>query len=171
MPKPKLDPAHVERLRRSTIKLIHVAKRQLGVDDDNYRTILHAATGKTSCKDMSLPELNRAMDSFRKLGFTPTSSEPKRGKKLSPRTRHKQPISKTQIDKIRALWITAYQEGVVSSRYEDGPGGLNQFVRRMTQVDRIDWLKSPYQANKVIEGLKAMLRRAGVEVESGRPHP
>lgn len=167
---PKLNPKDLDKLRKQQIRLIHVAKRQMGLDDENYRTVLYRATnGKTSCKDMTLGELNQAMDAFRKLGFKPASPGGK-GKKLSPRSRHKQAKDKTQIDLIRALWIEAFQAGVVRNRHEDGEGGLNQFVNRLTKIQRVEWLRDPEQASKVVEALKAMLRRRGIYVSSGVAH-
>jgi phage gp16-like protein len=142
--------------RKQAIKLIHVAKRQLGLSEDDYRTVLASATGKESCAEMSLPELNRVMDRLRELGFKPSGGQKAKGRKLSPKTRHKDPATKTQIDKIRALWIACAEVGAVSNRYEQG---LNAFVKRMAKVERVDWLRSSYDANKVIEALKAMYER------------
>ncbi|EGE4001738.1 regulatory protein GemA, partial [Shigella flexneri] len=36
----------------SLIKLIHVARRDLQLDDDTYRTFLVQCTGKTSCREL-----------------------------------------------------------------------------------------------------------------------
>ncbi|EFY6253291.1 regulatory protein GemA, partial [Shigella sonnei] len=37
--------------RTSLIKLIHVARRDLQLDDDTYRAFLVQHTGKTSCRE------------------------------------------------------------------------------------------------------------------------
>ena len=42
--------------RKRAITTIHVLKAQAGMDDDDYRTMLHAQTGKASCKDMDIVE-------------------------------------------------------------------------------------------------------------------
>ncbi|EIE1896817.1 DUF1018 domain-containing protein, partial [Escherichia coli] len=55
--------------RASLITLIHVAKRDLQLDRETYTSALLAATGKTSCRDMSPDELSRVLDVFKKRGF------------------------------------------------------------------------------------------------------
>ncbi|HAX8515344.1 TPA: DUF1018 domain-containing protein, partial [Escherichia coli] len=55
--------------RASLITLIHVAKRDLQLDHDTYTSALLAATGKSSCRDMSPGELSRVLDVFKKRGF------------------------------------------------------------------------------------------------------
>jgi phage gp16-like protein len=140
-------------MRKRMLALIHIARKQLNLDEDTYRAVLVAVTGKESCRTMDVTELNAVIQHFESKGFKPTGGKKK---KLSPRTRHKPESLKTQIDKIRALWIECYQLGVVKDRYE---GALNAFVKRMTGIERVDWLKSGYDGNKVVEALKAMKER------------
>lgn len=138
--------------RTRMIRVIHTAKRSLKLSDDEYRDAIEAATGKRSCSDMDAAELQGAIEHFRSLGFKPKG---KPGKKLSPKTRGTA-AAEDQRSKIRALWITCYQLGVVENRYEQG---LNAFVRRQTGVDRVDWLVRADHCNTVIEALKAMKKR------------
>ena len=49
--------------------LIHIAKAQLGMDDDTYREMLKNLTGKTSSKDLTPFEFDRVMRHLRRLGF------------------------------------------------------------------------------------------------------
>ncbi|HBQ4197611.1 TPA: DUF1018 domain-containing protein, partial [Escherichia coli] len=56
-------------MRGKLISTIHVAKRELALDDETYTSALLAATGKTSCRDMSADELSRVLDVFKKRGF------------------------------------------------------------------------------------------------------
>ncbi|EEC8688440.1 TPA: phage protein GemA/Gp16 family protein, partial [Escherichia coli] len=53
-------------MRGKLISAIHVAKRELALDDETYTSALLAATGKTSCRDMSPDELSRVLDVFKK---------------------------------------------------------------------------------------------------------
>jgi phage gp16-like protein len=48
---------------------IHIAKSRLDLDDDTYRDLLKAQTGKTSCAKMTVAELAKVMDRMRELGF------------------------------------------------------------------------------------------------------
>jgi len=154
-----------EDLRRNLLAKIHIAKKQLGLEEDAYRSLLKQVTGKESAKDLKAGELVKVLEEFGSLGFrvqgkpSPQTSPRGRGSqtkgKLSPQTRDKNPLEKTQVDKIRALWIEGYQVGVIKNRYEEG---LNGFVRRMFKVERVEWL-SWEQSQKCIEAIKAMVER------------
>jgi Protein of unknown function (DUF1018) len=135
----------VQASRKAIIGKIHIAKKQLGIDDDNYRAMIANLTeGETSCKDCSHKELGIIMDALVGLGFKPTKPKTK----LSPKA-SKIP---TQADKIRAMWIDLYQSGVVRNRGDDA---LQHFVKRLTGVDRVEWLNHP-QAVAVIAALTKM---------------
>ena len=58
---------------------------------------------------------------------------------------------------MRAQWIELHNLGLVKDRSD---AGLLKFCKRLTGVDRLEWL-TPVQASKAIEGLKAMRQRAG----------
>lgn len=60
-----------EKTRRAMIAKIHIAKRELGLDDKAYRYILVRATGKDSCKKMNPVELETVLQVFYRLGFVP----------------------------------------------------------------------------------------------------
>lgn len=60
--------------KTALIAKIHIAKKTLCLDDDTYRDVLRLATsGKTSCKDMDIAELERVLYAMQKKGFKPTS--------------------------------------------------------------------------------------------------
>jgi Protein of unknown function (DUF1018) len=131
--------------RNAILGKIHIAKKKLGIEDEDYRAMIANLTeGKTSCKDCSHKELGIIMDALVGLGFKP--SKPK--VKLSPKA-GKTP---SQADKIRAMWIDLYQSGVVRNRGDDA---LQHFVQRLTKVDRVEWLDHR-QAVVVITALTKM---------------
>lgn len=61
---------------------IHIAKKELGLDDDTYRDVLWRVTGKRSCKDMTIAQLQDVVKDMEKSGFKPKAA-PKHGKKPS----------------------------------------------------------------------------------------
>lgn len=145
-------------VRNRLIKLIHVAKRELSLDDENYRALLESVTGKTSSKDMDVTELNAVLAAMRRSGFgagsPPAPLQKGGGRKFySPASRHKE--KKSQADKVRALWITLGQRGIVRDPSE---AALNKFCKRVCGCDRLDWATSR-QANRLIEALKEMGER------------
>ena len=61
---------------------IHIGKKDLHLDDDTYRDVLWRVTGKRSCKDMTIAQLQDVVKDMEKSGFKPKAA-PKHGKKPS----------------------------------------------------------------------------------------
>jgi len=146
-------------IRHKKLALIHVARRDLGLDEQRYRDILLEATGLDTCRELSLDELDRVLDCMRLLGWAPA---PPRGR-YSPASRHKEPGTKTQADKIRAMWISLHRAGVVRNPSE---ASLAKFCKRLTGKHTPDWL-SAREATIVIQALTAWARNEHVEEAVG----
>ncbi|MFZ6655642.1 gp16 family protein [Undibacterium sp. TJN19] len=56
-------------LRNAELAQIHLAKKQLAMDDDSYRAVLQRMTGKASSKDLSWQERKSLLDEFKRLGY------------------------------------------------------------------------------------------------------
>ena len=89
--------------RLRLIKLIHVARRELGMDDDTYRLLLSGMKGlggATSTADLSVPNLYRVLEQLKQRGFKVRSSKKQR------------PLAADdQSKKIRALWLALHGAG------------------------------------------------------------
>lgn len=127
------------------IQLIHVAKGQLGMDDDTYRHLLCETTKKESTRDMTISQLERVISALKERGFVVKS------KNAGSRAQAKDPQSK----KIRALWLELKTLGQLEDCSE---AALAAYVKRMTGVEALQWLNSQ-QASFVIETLKKWLSR------------
>lgn len=159
--------------RTQLIKLIHVAKRELAMDDDSYRMMLENTVNKQSCSKMNIKELEAVLNAMKSKGFqhkakAASKSAKKPFKRYSPKSNEtKSPM----ITKIRALWITMAKQGFVRDESETA---LDAYVRRMTLrsknegVDHVGWLPD-HQAYQVLESLKNWHRRLMIETlqESG----
>lgn len=133
----------------TALAAIHVAKRQLGLDDETYRGALKAITGKTSAGDMTPAEHEKVLAEFRRRGFKAASGGRNR------------PLEGRFAKKLQALWIGAWNLGLVRNRDDHA---LIAFCRRQTGIDEIRFLHRPGDAARVIEALKGwMARDAGVE--------
>lgn len=142
----KTAPSNPNRLR--LIKLIHVARRELGIDDDTYRLMLAGMKvlgGATSTADLSVPNLMKVLEQLKLKGF-----------KVRPNKDQKRSLADDeQSKKIRSLWLTLHDLGVVRDPSE---AALAKFVQSMTRVSALQWL-STKQASRVIENLKQWLLR------------
>ena len=124
-------------------QIIHIAKNQLGLDDDTYRALLSSVVpGKTSCRDMSASELQQVIKAFEGKGF---KSQPSRQSKR--RMSKPSDISK----KIRMVWKAMFADGFL----RDGSDiALDHFVQRHTSqknggkgVSSLEWLRGDLELN------------------------
>ena len=134
-------------IKRGLITKIHVAKAQLKMDEDTYRNLLQRVTGTNSCAGMNVEQLERVMDEMKDKGFKVRKASS--GRRLSPESKG------TGIDKIRAIWITMYQQGFVRDGSESA---LDAYVSRIVNVSHVGWLKDGNLA-QVLESLKNWHRR------------
>ena len=142
----KKAPANPNRL--PLIKLIHVARRELRMDDDTYRLMLagmKGLDGATSTADLSVPNLLRVLEQLKRRGFTVRPSKAKQ----------RQMAADAQSKKIRSMWLTLHGLGAVHDPSEEA---LAKFVLNMTGVAALQWLNGA-QASRVIENLKQWQQR------------
>ncbi|MEB0047810.1 MULTISPECIES: regulatory protein GemA [unclassified Pseudomonas] len=146
-----------ERLRY--IKLIHVARRELGMDDDTYRLMLagmKGLEGATSTADLSVPNLLRVLEQLKLKGF-----------KVRPNKAQTRAIAGDgQSKKIRSMWLSLRDLGALQDPSEEA---LAKFVLNMTGVAALQWLNGA-QASKVIENLKqwqGRIERSANAVQEG----
>jgi phage gp16-like protein len=131
--------------RRGMLAKVHVAKKQLGLDDDSYRAVVVRITGRDSAGKASAGDLERLLAEFTRLGFKPAPA-----------------ISgKSWVRKIHAIWndLAPLLDGATDAT-------LAAFVARQTKSQRNpegiakpEWLDAK-EATKVIQGLEGWLARA-----------
>lgn len=142
----------------TALAAIHVARKQLGLDDDTARDLYQRVTGKRSARDMSEAERQNVVEELRRQGFSKQVSKGRR-KKLEGRF----------APKLQALWIAAWNLGIVENRADEA---LVAFVKRQTGIDHVRFLRHPEDAAKAIEALKAwMAREAGVDWSPSKTLP
>jgi len=138
--------------RQRLIRLIHVGKRELGLDDDVYRALLMGSVQKDSTSTMSVPELERVLERMKRSGFKvrvksarpPAQSRPGRPLAQYPEAR-----------KVRALWLFLHQLGAVKNPSEEA---LAAYVKRIAKVDALQWTNGN-QTEALIETLKKWAMR------------
>ena len=92
------------------IKAIQTGRRKLGLSDEDYRALLEGVSGKTSTKELNAYQLKEVLRRMRETGFH-TATEP-------------------QLRKIRSLWFSMYDEGIVKSKAEQS---ISAYIRRITK--------------------------------------
>lgn len=126
--------------RNRIIKLIQVARRDLCLDEPNYRGILFAQGGNDSLAAMPIDGMQKVLDYLKAQGF----------KVRKTRTDRKQA---TGIDasKVRALWLFLHELGAVRDPSE---AALTAYVKRIVKVDDVQWMRSSRRVETVIESQK-----------------
>ncbi len=96
--------------RRALLAQVHIAKKQLGLDDPTYRAVLERETGKRSAADCSDTALRRVLDGVLNVlpGGTPPTGPPGRKNRLTKRS------LKPWVRKVYKLWWLAADAGVVA---------------------------------------------------------
>jgi len=139
--------------RQGLIRLIHVAKRDLALDDDTYRAMLVSVAGEASSADLTVPQLEHVLAHMKKSGFTVRHKSPKDRRRDSvhpPGGLSRRIAQDAQSKKIRALWLSLHEMGAVRDCSE---AALGAYVKRITRIDALQWLDSE-RASQVIETLK-----------------
>jgi len=125
---------------QATLAKIHIAKKELAMDDDTYRALLMRVAEVSSSKDLTAASASKVLAEFARLGWKP------KAKKAVTRP----PEDSAQLKMIRGLWIELHQMGKVEDPSESA---LAAWCKRMMRVDAPQWLTKA-QASKLIEALK-----------------
>lgn len=142
--------------RRAMLAKVHLAAKELGLDDDARRDVLERVTGRRSSADCTDAQLDAVIAHFKGLGWKPKVVAG--GKAAAPAaSRRPTPASHPVANKARAMWISLWNLGVVENRSEQA---LEAFAKRQLKVDRLQWADQA-QGFRLIEALKAMAERNG----------
>ncbi len=134
--------------RKKATAQIHIARKQLALDEDTYRQMIATVTGgKRSCADCTVAELYRVLQHMKDRGF---KARPRKRVAQHPGTPHnldREPM----LQKVEALLA----ELKAPWSYADA------IARQQTGIARVAWLKKPAD-------LKALIAALDVELEKRR---
>lgn len=118
---------------------------ELGLSDEDLHAVVYRETGKESMKKLTQGEINTLARILQNMkdGVQRDITSKRTDEGGDPRTT-------AQRRKIYTL--------TEALGWNDDNRRINGFVKRVTHVDRIEWLTIT-QCEKVIEGLKAILKR------------
>ena len=149
------------------IKLIHIGRQALGMDDGTYRLMLaNLCNGKTSSKALTRDERQAVLQHLKACGFV---VKPKAGKGAADAGWQRAP----QMGKLRAMWYRLAEAGHVEAPADRDAcnAAIETWAKRqLNTVPTRPVLESMrfatgHQMDRLIEGLKAWLRRCGLDSE------
>lgn len=145
----------VKQKEAKLITLLHVAKTQLMMSDDEYRKLIasclkkNTESKKVSSKDLNLEELKLALRKMKAQGFVVTI------KSNSKNIKESIYADDGQSRMIRGLWLELYEQGLIKDVSESA---LARFTKKITGTDHYAFLNTE-NASLLIECLKKWLNR------------
>ena len=136
--------------RRIELAQIHMAAEHLGMDtadknpDSDYRSMLWTCARVRSAADLDFAGRRKVIEHLKSRGWKPTKAK------------HSKHHDDKLTRKILALWLELRDQGVIQ---DASNRALATFCNQVAGVARPEWCNNK-QAEAVIEGLKAWLKRA-----------
>lgn len=130
--------------RNPALAKIHIAKKELALDDDTYRAMLQSIAGVSSSKELTDVGVTKVLAHLQRCGWKPRAAA-KVGKKPSVSRGRK-----ALVGKIEALLAEAKRPW----SYADA------MAKRMFGVEKTDWLEAE-QLVKLVAALTYDAKRHG----------
>jgi len=127
--KKKIDP-----IRLALLAKVHIAKKELNIEDEDYRAILEREFGKRSARDCTQMELEYLVDYFREKGWSPN------GKRKTDNGQ--------QCEALRAR---VYE---IAGKIENGQARLKGLARKILGVDSIAWSRDVGKLRRLLAVLE-----------------
>lgn len=139
----KKSPNLLESRRKGLLAVVHIAKKELGLTDGEYRAAL-SQFGAASAGAMSVPELESLADYFKTLGF--------RGKGRDAARQ-----ANGQAAALRARILAE------AGNLENGAARLAGLVKKICGVDRLEWCRDAARLKQVLSTISAIARTEGTD--------
>lgn len=128
---------------------IHIAKQQLGLDDETYRALLARVAGVRSAKELNPRQVGAVLREFERLGFQPKPSTRRAGRaKPNPAAERKALVGKIEAQLSEAGRVWAYADAM---------------ALRMFKVAQVEWC-NPDQLRRLVAALAYDAKRNGRNV-------
>ncbi|MGN5220488.1 gp16 family protein [Aeromonas veronii] len=122
-------------VRNGQIAKIHIAKVQLGLDDEEYRALLGRVAGVSSAKDLDPRQIGAVLAAFEKLGWQPKALAKQGRKRPNMKTTRQRLIGKIEAQLTAAGRPWAYADAM---------------ALRICKVERLEWCDEGQLRNIVI---------------------
>lgn len=129
------------------LALLHVSKQKLGLGEADYRSVLSLYGNVESAKDLTMEGFRHVMTYLERVGFRSQNGKVYQWKTKAPQSDPDALPYPAQLNKLQVLFE---RMGMDTAERQQA------FCRR--QIKKA-WPQTRSDANKVIEGLKAMLAR------------
>ncbi|PPA30451.1 regulatory protein GemA [Aeromonas jandaei] len=132
-------------MRNGQMAKIHIAKAELGLDDEEYRALLGRVAGVKSAKELNPRQIGAVLAAFEKLGWQPKASKKQHGRRPS--------VAKTRqgiLGKIEALLADAGRPWAYAK----------SMAHHMFKREELDWLTTD-ELTRLMQALVIDAKRRG----------
>lgn len=135
--------------RKAMLAKIHIAKKDLGLDDDTYRAIIaRHGDGKASSRELTIGQLDLVLREFTGKGWQP--KQPKKGRK--PHNFDKLPGYVTKVEALLAdMGLSWAYADSIARNITSGNGAPE--INKAPGVDRLAWVKEEKHWRAIIAAL------------------
>ncbi len=139
---------------RADLAKIHIAKKELGMSDAEYRDVLHWRFQVGSAKELAPRQVTVLLNHFRAKGWRP--KRPTTVKKDDNFVRIKPGPAARRQKYILAMW-NALGYDVAK---------LHRRCKKQFGIDRLEWLDGDYELFVLITDLRKRCKDAGIDPEA-----
>lgn len=132
-------------VRNGQMAKIHIAKSQLGLDDEEYRALLGRVAGVSSAKDLNPRQMGAVLAAFEKLGWQPKAPAKQGRKRPHVKSTRERLLGKIEAQLAEAGRPWAYADAL---------------ALRICKVERLEWCDDAH-LQKVIAALSYDAKRHG----------
>ena len=124
--------------RNALLAKVHIAIKELGIDDDDYRAILKREFGRYSAKQLTELELGWLIDYFRQKGWQAQSAE-----------------RRAQSEQYEILRARAWE---LAGKIENGDRRLKGLAKKILGVDRLECCRDVGRLQRLLAVLEKIKR-------------
>lgn len=132
-------------VRNGQLAKIHIARQQLGLDDEEYRALLGRVAGVSSAKDLNPRQMGAVLAAFEALGWQPHPPVKQGRKRPHVKSTRERLLGKIEAQLAEAGRAWAYADAL---------------ALRICKVDRLEWCDDA-QLQKIIAALTYDAKRHG----------
>lgn len=126
--------------RRKLLAMVHMAKKDMGLDEDTYRAMLVEQFGVSSAAALSTVEMERLLKHMKSKGW-------KREDRRTP-----EQLEQAQLVSLKNRAIT------LAEKLENGEARLNGLCRKLFDVSRVEWVRDTGQMQRLLSVLNFILK-------------
>ena len=134
--------------RNTELALIHLGKKALAMTEEDYRQMIWTQGRVKSSAELDYAGRQRVITHLKALGFKPTGS----------RGDGKRAVKRSLNARQRLMWSLWQQLADLEEVRDRRMDALLAYAKRLTGVERLEWLKS-HQENLVVDTLKKYVER------------